>query len=320
MSKADTTTADPWPVLFLMGPTASGKTDVAVALVRHGPFEIVSVDSAMVYRGLDIGAAKPAPDVLREAPHRLIDIRDPAEAYSAAEFRADALREVDAIHRAGRIPLLVGGTMLYFRALSDGLSPLPQADPKIRAALEREAGARGWEALHARLAEVDPPASRRIHPHDPQRIQRALEVYEITGQPMSTLQQGARPASLPWPLTRLALMPSDRQVLHQRIERRFDAMLEAGFIDEVARLRARGDLDLDRPAMRAVGYRQVWQYLAGESDRPAMRAAGIAATRQLAKRQMTWLRGMRGLELFDCLDRGLVDNVLKILDSRLKLG
>ena len=277
--------------IMLMGPTASGKTDLAVELVRQLPCDIVSVDSAMVYRGMDIGTAKPGPEILAVAPHRLIDICEPSEVYSAARFREDALRAMAAIHAAGRIPLLVGGTMLYFRALQTGLSPLPPADPEVRGRLEAEAAERGWPHLHERLACVDPVAARRIHPNDPQRLQRALEVYELTGCPLSTLQQrGAAVDDLPYRLLKLVRAPRERAVLHRRIARRFHAMLEQGFEQEVRGLWARGDLTPQSPAMRSVGYRQILKYLSGAYTYRDMVERGIIATRQLAKRQFTWLR------------------------------
>ncbi len=283
-----------------MGPTASGKTALAVALVEALPVEIVSVDSALVYRGMDIGTAKPDAATLARAPHRLIDICAPDEAYSAARFREDALAEIEAIHAAGRVPLLVGGTMLYFRALLDGLSPLPTADPAIRATLEAEARTHGWVYLHRRLAAVDPVAAARIHPNDPQRLQRALEVWMLTGRPISELQR-VREGGLRsrFRVASVALVPRDRAVLHERIARRFDAMLAAGFVDEVASLRASGRLSLELPSMKSVGYRQVWQYLEGRLDYAGMREKGIVATRQLAKRQLTWLRGETALERID---------------------
>jgi len=304
------------PLVCLMGPTASGKTGLAVDLVERLPLEIISVDSVMVYRQMDIGSAKPDAATLARAPHRLIDIRDPAEAYSAAEFRADALREIAAIRAAGRIPLLVGGTMLYYRALLGGLAALPAADPAVRARLEAEAAEQGWAALHARLAEVDPVAAARIHPNDPQRIQRALEVYELTGLPLSALQDRAAPV-LPDRIIKLAVAPPDRAELHARIAARFTAMLQAGLIEEVATLRARGDLRPDLPALRAVGYRQVWNYLAGAMDYTEMTERGIIATRQLAKRQFTWLRSEGDLAWFDSTDPALLQNVLKRLEPAL---
>ncbi len=279
-----------------MGPTASGKTGVAVELVRRLPLEIISVDSALVYRGMDIGTAKPEPAVLENAPHRLIDIRDPAEAYSAAEFRADALAAMAEITAAGRIPLLVGGTFLYFRALEQGLSKMPAAVPEIRARLEAEARREGLEALHARLARVDPVSAERIHVTDPQRILRALEVYQQTGEPMSALHARGRSAALPYRLLKLALLPQDRALLHARIAARFDSMLAAGLIEEVRCLFQRGDLSPELPALRAVGYRQVWTYLAGEISREELPERAIVATRQYARRQLTWLRGEANIE------------------------
>ena len=305
------------PAICLMGPTASGKTDLAVALVEQLPLEIISVDSVMVYRGMDIGSAKPDAATLERAPHRLIDIRDPAEAYSAAQFRDDALQEMAAISAAGRIPLLVGGTMLYFRALLSGLSTLPSADAEIRARLEAEAEAEGWESLHRRLAEVDVAAAARIHPHDPQRIQRALEVYELTGTPLSQLQQQQVEEPLPYRIIKLALAPSERGVLHERIAARFEHMLRDGLIEEVEALRRRGDLHLDLPALRAVGYRQVWEFLDGSIDYTEMTERGIIATRQLAKRQFTWLRAEPELALLDSLDGRLLDKALKTVDRAL---
>lgn len=286
------------PVVFLMGPTASGKTDLAVELVRRLPVEIISVDSALVYRGMDIGTAKPSPHVLSQAPHRLIDILDPAEPYSAAQFRTDALREIEEVRAQGKVPLLVGGTMLYFRALQHGLAELPEADSALRARLEEEAICRGWDALHARLAEVDPQAAARIHANDPQRIQRALEVYELTGQPLSRLLARDRGEPFPYPVVKWIVAPRDRRWLHERIALRFRAMLEQGFIDEVAALRARGDLDLNKPSMRAVGYRQIWEYLDHGHDYQFMVDRGIIATRQFAKRQFTWLRAEQGASWF----------------------
>ncbi len=300
------------PAILLMGPTASGKTDLAVALVERLPCEIVSVDSALVYRGMDIGTAKPDAALLARAPHRLIDILDPAEAYSAARFRADALREMAEITAAGRIPLLVGGTGLYFRALRRGLSELPAADPVVRARLEQAAAEQGWEALHRRLREVDPVAAARIHPNDPQRLQRALEVYELTGRPLSVQQCGGVDA-LPYRVLALALAPAERSLLHERISRRFHGMLEQGLVAEVEGLYRRGDLGPDKPAIRCVGYRQVWHYLAGEVDYAAMVEQGISATRQLAKRQFTWLRSEQDSDWFDSADAEVLDKVLKLL-------
>ncbi|MBI2779398.1 MAG: tRNA (adenosine(37)-N6)-dimethylallyltransferase MiaA [Gammaproteobacteria bacterium] len=304
------------PAIFLMGPTAAGKTDLALELVRHLPCDIISVDSTLVYRGMDIGTAKPGPDVLATAPHRLIDIRDPSEAYSAAQFRDDALREMAQIIQAGRIPLLVGGTMLYFRALQQGLSDMPSADSTVRARLEAEAGVVGWAALHARLAQVDPAAAQRIHPNDPQRIQRALEVYELGGVPMSDLYKQHAAVQLPYRIFKLILSPADRAVLHRRIGARFHAMLEAGFVDEVVKLRSRGDLHVDLPSVRAVGYRQVWSYLDGGMAYSEMVERAIIATRQFAKRQMTWLRSTPDAVWFDG-GQNIFDEVLQYLAGAL---
>jgi len=278
------------PAIFLMGPTASGKTDLAIELRRRLPVDIISVDSAQIYRGMDIGTAKPDAATLAVAPHALIDIRDPVERYSAAEFRADALEEMRRIVAAGRVPLLAGGTMLYFKALAEGLATLPAADPELRRQLEREAVEHGWGALHARLAAADPAAARRIHPNDPQRIQRALEVITLSGRPLSELQRAHDAAGPGYRILRVVACPQPRAVLHLRIEQRFDAMLAQGFLDEVRRLRARGDLHADLPSMRCVGYRQAWAHFEGETDAAEMRLRAIYATRQLAKRQITWLR------------------------------
>ncbi len=291
------------PAIFLMGPTASGKTALALHLAERFPVELISVDSALVYRGLDIGSAKPDAATQARHPHRLIDIRDPARAYSAAEFRADALREMAVIAASGRIPMLVGGTGLYFRALQYGLSPLPEADPALRARLAEEARASSWPALHARLLELDPVAAARIRPNDAQRIQRALEVIALSGKPLS-VQQGAPPQRFAWRVLKLALVPADRASLHARIAVRFDAMLAQGFLAEVQQLRARGDLHDDLPAIRAVGYRQAWRQLNGEFDIRELRDRGIFATRQLAKRQLTWLRAELDARWLEPLDHG----------------
>jgi tRNA dimethylallyltransferase len=276
--------------LFLMGPTASGKTALACALSERFPLSLISVDSALVYRGLNIGAAKPDAATLARYPHELIDIRDPAEPYSAADFSVDAQAAMRRIGEAGRVPLLVGGTGLYFRALQRGLSSLPEADADVRAQLADEAAAIGWDGMHRRLAELDPAAAARIKPGDAQRIQRALEVIALTGQPLSAQQQGGRQQPFPWRVLKLALLPEDRAPLHARIARRFDDMLQHGLLDEVRALRQRGDLRPDLPAMRAVGYRQAWEHLDGLSGAAEWRDRGIFATRQLAKRQITWLR------------------------------
>ncbi|MGH8212893.1 MAG: tRNA (adenosine(37)-N6)-dimethylallyltransferase MiaA [Rhodanobacteraceae bacterium] len=284
--------------IFLMGPTASGKTALACALADVFPVDLVSVDSALVYRGLDIGAAKPDAATRARHPHALIDIRDPAEPYSAAQFREDALQAMDGITANDRVPLLVGGTGLYFRALQRGLSELPQADPGLRARIFAEAQRHGWPALHAILGARDSAAAARIRPNDAQRIQRALEVIELTDRPLSELQLGTR-SPFPYRVLKLALVPGDRPRLRERIARRFDAMLAAGFLDEVRALRARGDLGPDLPALRAVGYRQAWQHLGGEIDAREFRNRAIFATHQLAKRQFTWLRAERDARPLD---------------------
>lgn len=305
-----------------MGPTAAGKTALAVALVGRLPFEIISVDSAMVYRGMDIGTGKPSPEVRAQAPHWLIDICDPEEVYSAAAFRGDALRAVAEIAARGKTPLLVGGTGLYFRALRDGLARLPAADAAVRARIEGEARSVGWPALHERLAAVDPQAAGRIHPHDPQRIQRALEVYELTGCPMSSLVHGASQGNacaleLSHRVLPIALVPGRRPALHERIGARFREMLAQGLIEEVATLRARPRMHSALPAMRAVGYRQVWDYLEGGSDYAAMVQRSMTATRRLARRQLTWLRSERGVACFDSEDPRLLERVLAHLDQAL---
>ena len=304
------------PVVFLMGPTGAGKTDLAVELVDRLPLDIISVDSAMVYRGMDIGTGKPDADMLARAAHRLIDIRDPETPYSAAEFRDDAGLEIDAIFASCRVPLLVGGTGLYFRALRQGLASMPQADPEIRARLVAEGESAGWHQLHARLAGIDPRSAQRIHPNDPQRIQRALEVFEITGETMTRRFErstdGLEAAIIP-----LAVTPADRGVLHRRVAQRFDAMLQTGLMSEVEELRSRPGLHRDLASMRAVGYRQVWEYLEAETDFDHMRDKAIAATRQLARRQLTWLRAEPEIEWFDSSDAGLTGAVTRHLQRAL---
>ncbi len=301
------------PAILLMGPTAAGKTDLAIALHERLGYELISVDSAMVYRGMDIGSAKPSPEELARAPHRLIDIRDPAEPYSAAEFREDALREMRAITAAGRVPLLVGGTMMYLKQLLLGVANLPSSDPALRAELEEQAARHGLAALHEALARVDPVSAVRIHPNDPQRLMRALEVYRLSGRPLSELWAEQRPETFPWRTLSIGLAPANRSVLHQRIARRFEAMLEGGFIEEVAALRARGDLSQDLPAMKSVGYRQVWETLDGDADLESLRYRGIVATRQLAKRQLTWMRSWEQLEWVDSLGDDPPGDVLKLV-------
>ncbi|WP_406829159.1 tRNA (adenosine(37)-N6)-dimethylallyltransferase MiaA [Microbulbifer sp. ARAS458-1] len=275
-----------------MGPTASGKTDLAMAISDQLPVELISVDSALVYQGLDIGSAKPTPEELTRYPHRLIDICDPAESYSAGRFRGDALAAMEEISGRGKIPLLVGGTMLYFKALLQGMAEMPEADPQFRAEIEARAAREGWPALHAELQQVDPELAAELHPNHSVRIERALEVYHLTGKTMTQLrveQEQTSPVAH-FDVQQLAIVPEDRSILHRCIAERFERMLENGFIDEVKALRARGDLHKDLPAIRAVGYRQVWEYLDGDTDYDEMVAAGVAATRQLAKRQLTWLR------------------------------
>ncbi|WP_434701459.1 tRNA (adenosine(37)-N6)-dimethylallyltransferase MiaA [Pseudomonas sp. D1-36] len=313
------------PAIFLMGPTAAGKTDLAIELTKVLPCELISVDSALVYRGMDIGTAKPSKALLAEYPHRLIDILDPAEAYSAADFRRDALQAMAEITARGKIPLLVGGTMLYYKALVDGLADMPAADPEVRAQIEEEAARFGWQALHEQLAVIDPESAARIHPNDPQRLSRALEVYRVSGQSMTALRQRQSAQSteaaasglqqLPYTVANLAIAPANRQVLHRRIEQRFTLMLEQGFIDEVVALRERSDLHAGLPSIRAVGYRQVWDYLDGMLTSAEMRERGIIATRQLAKRQFTWLRSWTDLHWLDSLDCDNLPRALKYLGT-----
>lgn len=278
------------PVVCIIGPTAAGKTDLAVWLYDQGPFDIISVDSAMVYRGMDIGTAKPSPELQAQVPHALLDVRDPTEPYSAAEFAQDARELIAQSHAVGRIPLLVGGTRLYFSALFDGLSMLPKADAATRQAIDAEAERAGWAALHQQLSAVDPETAARLHPNDAQRIQRALEVYRLTGRPISDLQREQSVEQKPWSLVKLGMVINDRDLLHERIAKRFQDMLARGLIEEVKALQAKYPLHLNLPSMRAVGYRQVWDYLAGHITREELTFRGIVATRQLARRQFTWLR------------------------------
>ncbi|WP_340621803.1 tRNA (adenosine(37)-N6)-dimethylallyltransferase MiaA [Xenorhabdus siamensis] len=284
--------------IFIMGPTASGKTALSIALRHHLPVELISVDSALIYRGMDIGTAKPSPEEQVQAPHRLIDVLDPAEVYSAADFRRDALKHMAEITAVGRIPLLVGGTMLYFKALLEGLSPLPSASPEVRAQIEQQAAEEGWDALHRQLQEIDPVSAARIHPNDPQRLTRALEVFRISGKTLTTLTETSGEV-LPYRVHQFAIAPASREVLHQRIAARFEQMIKSGFEDEVKALYARNDLHTDLPSIRCVGYRQMWSYLAGEISHDEMVYRGICATRQLAKRQITWLRSWDNVTWLD---------------------
>jgi tRNA dimethylallyltransferase len=294
-------------VFVLLGPTASGKSLLAMELAAKHSLEIVSIDSAQVYRGMDIGTAKPSPAERRAVPHHLIDILDPVERYSAGRFRDDAIRTIAGVHARGKTPLLVGGTMLYYRALAQGIDALPQAEPGLRAQIDARAARHGWPALHADLARVDPVSAARLAPNDAQRIQRALEVWELTGRPLSALQNSAK-AELPFRLEAFALAPADRAELHRRIAARFEAMLASGLVEELKALRETFPLTADLPSMRAVGYRQAWRFLEGEITAQDLRETGIAATRQLAKRQLTWLRSLPGLrpteQLAAALSRG----------------
>ncbi len=335
MTVPTTDAAQKPPAIFLMGPTASGKTDLAIELCKRLPCDIISVDSAMIYRGMDIGTAKPSANELAQAPHRLIDICDPADTYSAADFRTDALVEMARITEAGRIPLLVGGTMMYFKALTHGMSGLPAASPELRRALEQEAEQRGWQALHQELQEQDPVAAGLIHPNNRQRLLRALEVIRLTGKPISSFwkaESGSEPqkqgdavedytyftqwqadegGSLPYTVAQLAVAPSERRTLHERIHQRFLSMLDAGFLDEVRALMNRGDLHPDLPSMRCVGYRQAWAYLSGEDEYDAFVSKGVAATRQLAKRQLTWLRKWSDVDWLDSEEKDIAGAALK---------
>lgn len=304
------------PIFCLMGPTASGKTNLAIKLAQHFPFEIISVDSALVYRGMNIGTAKPDAKTLKMAPHRLIDIREPEEAYSAAQFREDALREIDDIFAQKKIPLLVGGTMLYFRALQKGLSDMPSADPELREKIRLEGEKNSWPVMHARLEKIDPQAAQRIHPHDAQRIQRALEVFELTGKNISTWQQENPELPSHFHIYNLAVAPQDRAILHARIAERFEEMLQEGLVEEVRQLFDRKSLTLDTPAIRSVGYRQVWQFLQGDLTFDEMREKGIIATRQLAKRQLTWLRSWPNVKWFDSEAPDLFEQVVTYIESQ----
>lgn len=303
------------PVLFIMGPTASGKTDLALQLFDHQSVDIISVDSALIYRGMDIGTAKPDALTLSRYPHALVDILDPLETYSASQFSDDATRLINEAHRRGKLPVLVGGTILYFKALAEGLARLPEANPELRREIELQAKQEGWPAVHARLASLDPESGKRLKPLDQQRIQRALEVVLTTGRSIEDFWRHQTSKESPWNIIPLALMPTDRAWLHQRIEQRFDLMMASGFLQEVEALRARGDLHLDLPSVRCVGYRQMWQYLDGEFDWEMMRFKSIVATRQLAKRQMTWLRGWGNATCVDPLDHNIFDKTLALINA-----
>jgi tRNA dimethylallyltransferase len=299
------------PAIFLMGPTASGKTDLAIELCENLPCEIISVDSALIYRGMDIGTAKPNAAEIRKAPHKLIDILDPAQRYSVAEFRRDALCAMSEITARGNIPLLVGGTMMYYKALIDGLSPLPESDQSVRESIEAKAEVLGWEVLHQQLAHIDPTSAKRIHPNDPQRLTRALEVYQLTNRSMTQLM-ATKSAPIPYSIKQFCIAPDDRKVLHQRIAQRFQLMVDIGFQAEVEKLRNRGDLHLNLPSIRCVGYRQMWQYLDGDFDFNEMCEKSIAATRQLAKRQLTWLRGWENVHVLDTFSADNMSKVIKL--------
>lgn len=301
--------------IFLMGPTASGKTELAIKLRRRFPIELISVDSALIYKGMDIGTAKPSAEEQAAAPHRLIDILDPAESYSAADFRKDALQQMAEISSQGKIPMLVGGTMLYYKALLEGLSPLPAADPKIRAEIESEAQQKGWQALHDELAQFDPVSAARIHPNDPQRLSRAIEVYRISGNSLTELTK-KKGEPIPYNVKQFAIAPKERSELHRRIELRYEKMVEAGFEQEVRELHQRPDLHPDLPAIRCVGYRQMWGYLDNEYSFDEAIFKGICATRQLAKRQITWLRSWKDLTWLDSqnVDQG-VETIANVIAS-----
>lgn len=305
--------------IFLMGPTASGKTALAVELVQRFPMEIISVDSALIYKGMDIGSAKPDAETLAKAPHRLIDFLDPSESYSAADFREDALKAMAEITAQGKIPLLVGGTMLYFKVLKEGIAKLPAADETIRAQLLLEAKEKGWPALHRELEQVDPESAARLNPNDAQRLQRALEVYRATGRSLTQWHKQQKTETFPYEVVNIAVSPTDRAVLHDRIAQRFHEMLTQGFYDEVKALYNRGDLNPNMPSMRAVGYRQMWDCLDGKISYAEMEERGIIATRQLAKRQITWLRSWKDLHWLDSLDPNITEKVLKILPVEDKL-
>lgn len=305
------------PVICLMGPTASRKTDIALSLAEQFPLDLISVDSALVYRGMDIGTAKPGPATLERVPHRLIDIRDPEDNYSAGEFVRDACAEIDASIDRGRIPLLVGGTMMYFRALTEGIADLPEADPETRKAIDAEAAASGWPALHAQLAEIDAAAASRINQNDSQRIQRALEVYRVSGKSLSEWQAKTLPEKRNDQYLKIALLTESRSVLHDRIEQRLKSMLENGFLEEVKTLMARPGLTPGHSSMRAVGYRQIWSHLEGEGSLEDAGQKALAATRQLAKRQLTWLRSERQITTVDPLESDALATISSLLRAEL---
>lgn len=300
------------PALFLMGPTASGKTDLAIELCENLPFEIISVDSALIYRGMDIGTAKPSAAELKKTPHQLIDILDPAQSYSVAEFRKDALLAMQDITARGNIPLLVGGTMMYYKSLIDGLSPLPESNQSVRKIIEAQAEEYGWDTLHQQLAEIDPSSAKRIHPNDPQRLIRALEVYRLTNRSMTDLM-ATKSDPIPYNIKQFCIAPDDRKILHQRISDRFQLMLDIGFQAEVEKLKNRGDLHLNLPSIRCVGYRQMWQHLDGDFGFNEMCEKSIAATRQLAKRQLTWLRGWKNIYSLDTFSSNNLSKVIKLI-------
>ena len=301
-----------WPVVTIMGPTASGKTDLAMALADEINGQLISVDSALIYRGMDIGTAKPTEEELARYPHKLISFLDPSEVYSAADFRRDALIEIESAYRAGKTPILVGGTMMYFKSLIEGISQLPEANEAIRRDIQALADDKGWQHVHSLLAEVDPDSANRIHPNDPQRINRAYEIYLVSGQTMTTLLAQEKQA-IPYPVTQFAFMCNDKTLLHHRIEQRFHIMLQQGFEQEVTALYERGDLHLDLPAIRSVGYRQMWEYLDGKLDWDEMVFRGIVATRQLAKRQLTWLRSWPNVEALSIGNQK--ENLQRVINS-----
>lgn len=306
------------PAIFIMGPTASGKTALACALYDAMPCELISVDSALVYRDMNIGTAKPSAAELAQYPHHLIDIRDASEPYSAADFREDALRLMADITKRGKIPVLVGGTMLYFKFLLEGAADLPIADEAIRAKIETDAKEQGWAAIHQQLAQVDPESAARLNPNDPQRVQRALEVYLISGKTLTQHWAEQQIAPFPYEVIQFAIAPQERKVLHDRIAERFHIMVKQGLVEEVKALYERGDLHSNLPAIRAVGYRQVWDLLEGKVDEEEMIFKGIVATRQLAKRQLTWLRSWEGLTWLDSLDPNLVETAMKVIENKIK--